>query len=525
MKSHLIIYPTGSKNFGVIMNEKGNKFIIVVPFYNVEKWVKKCIKSIIFQDYENYECYLVDDISTDNSYEIAENLILNDKRFHLIKNETKKFALKNIYEAIQLSGNSPEDVIVTLDGDDFFATKTVLSKLNNIYKDYNCLMTYGSYIEYPSMQKGNFCKQIASSTIKDNSYRENPWVSSHLRTFKRSLWDQIEISDLKDDKGEFYRMTWDLAFMFPMLEMAGPLAMHIPEILYVYNRENPNNDDKINHQLQLQTEQKIRNKKRYIREFVTCNILGPAAANSGLGNQLFCIANTLSYAKDTGKIPFFPQIQSDEQIRKYKNLFYSNLNFGVETEIYHNSYKEKSFKFNKIPNFEGNLRIDGYYQSENYFIHNRNHIIESLNIDNLKRKLKNKYSNFNFENLSSIHIRRGDYLKLQDYHFLLDLEYYKKAISYLGQNNKYLIFSDDIEWCKKNLTFINNPLYMANEDWEDLLIMSMCKNNIIANSTFSWWSAWLNENKDKEIIAPVKWFADSNPLETGDLYPDDWRIL
>ena len=111
------------------MNKEHN-FKIIVPFYNVEEWIGKCVKSIQLQKNKNFKCFLIDDISTDNSANVIENLISQDDRFVLIKNKEKKFALKNIFDAISDSGSDPEDIIVTLDGDDWFASKEVLNVLN-----------------------------------------------------------------------------------------------------------------------------------------------------------------------------------------------------------------------------------------------------------------------------------------------------------------------------------------------------------------------------------------------------------
>ena len=499
-----------------------NHFKIIIPLYNVEKWIKKCIRSIQLQTYDNYECYLIDDMSTDNTKNIIESLIQGDNRFTLIENKVKKFALRNIYEAIQSSGSDPEDIIVTLDGDDFLATKSVLDKLSRTYDDYRCLMTYGSYIEYPSKQKGAFCRQIPQNIIKSSTYRNFAWLSSHLRTFKRSLWDKINVEDLQDEDHNFYRMTWDMAFMFPMLEMSGPLAVHISDILYVYNRENPINDDKVNHKLQIETEHKIRGKEKYPQNFVSCNILGPGEANSGIGNQLFCIANALSYSKDSGKRLFLPQILNKKDVLKYKETFYTNLNIGLDADIYDTCYTETDFSYTEIPELTGNVLLNGYFQSDKYFAHNRKHILESFDIDTLQYKVTQEYGDYS--DYISIHVRRGDYLHLKEYHGVLDIEYYKNSIQHFGDHQKYIVFSDDIEWCKRSLTFVGDVLYSnCKEDWEDLILMSTCKAHIIANSTFSWWSAWLSGN---ETIAPNIWFTlDDKQLSSKDLYPTKWRRM
>ena len=501
-----------------------NHYKIIVPFYNVQDWIDKCVKSIKLQDYENYECYLIDDISTDKTSEIISELIKGDTRFHHIINKEKKYALRNIYEAIEESGNSDEDIIVTLDGDDWFATKKALSTLNQKYNDNGCHITYGSYIEFPSMIKGKFCQNIPSEIIKNRSYRRYRWVSSHLRTFKRHLWNKIKRKDLLDDDGGFYRMTWDMAFMFPMLEIAGPMSLHIPDILYSYNRENPLNDDKVNHSLQLATEHKIRNKEPYQQNFVTCNILGPSGELSGIGNQLFCVATTLSYAYSNKAVAYFPQLATDKYIKKYRQIFYKNLSIG-NSDISQKIYMEPEFNYKKIEDQGTNVKLHGYFQSEKYFKNDREKILSVLDIENLKKMVKDKYGDYT--NYTSIHVRRGDYLKLSDYHHNLTIDYYKSAINNFDLNQNFLVFSNDIDWCKENFKFLKNVEFSeCVEDWEDIILMSTCKNNIIANSSFSWWGAWLNENPDKKVFCPNKWFGPKySKKDTSDIIPADWTII
>ena len=112
----------------------GNHFKIIVPFYNVEKWVKACIRSVKAQDYKDFQCILLDDMSTDNTAEIVRKEIGDDPRFTFVEVQEKAFALKNIYDGIALSNPSPEDVIVTLDGDDWLSRRDVLTVLDLIYR-------------------------------------------------------------------------------------------------------------------------------------------------------------------------------------------------------------------------------------------------------------------------------------------------------------------------------------------------------------------------------------------------------
>jgi hypothetical protein len=95
----------------------------------------------------------------------------------------------------------------------------------------------------------------------------------------------------------------------------------------------------------------------------------------------------------------------------------------------------------------------------------------------------------------------------QNFHPLQTLSYYEKSVSIIGEDKLYVIFSDDINWCKENLNFIKNKIFVTdNLDYQDMYLMSMCKNNIIANSSFSWWGAWLNKNTNKKVVYPYIWF-------------------
>ena len=268
-----------------------NHFKIIVPFYNVEKWIKICIRSLKAQDYNDYECILIDDISTDKSAAIVKKEIGTDKRFRLVSNKEKSYALKNIYDAIELSNPAPEDIIVTLDGDDWLASSSVLSYLSDFYSKERCWLTYGSYAEYPSGIKGKFARQIPKHIIDSSLYRNAQWMTSHLRTFKYHLWSKIDAKDMKDKAGNFYQMAWDLSFMLPMLEMSVDKHRYIDEILYIYNRTNPLNDDKVDHRKQLGFEQEIRNKTKYL------SIKSGQPAVAFMSSNRFDIAAKTFYAK------------------------------------------------------------------------------------------------------------------------------------------------------------------------------------------------------------------------------------
>jgi glycosyltransferase involved in cell wall biosynthesis len=238
-------------------------FKIIVPFYNVEKWVLYNIRSVKMQQYKNFQCILVNDHSTDNTTDIIKKEIENDDKFSLYTNIKKTGALGSINYGIDKSDPNDEDIIIILDGDDWFANPEVLTYLKDVYEKEKCWITYGSYMEYPSGIRGKFSRQLPQEIIDKQLYRETEWMTSHLRTFKFKLWRRIKKEDMQNKEGNFYPMAADLPTVIPMLEMAGNRSHYIDKILHIYNRTNPSNEDKVNHQLQLSIEMEIRNKQKY----------------------------------------------------------------------------------------------------------------------------------------------------------------------------------------------------------------------------------------------------------------------
>jgi len=242
-------------------------FKIIIPAYNVDKWIATNIMSIKGQQHSDYEVILVDDISTDKTLQSAYDTVGDDSRFVIKENNEKCYALKNIVEGIKYLSPNDDDIIVLLDGDDWMKDRNVLSKVKEVYESTNCLVTYGSYITYPDGISPWNVSAYPQLVIDNSSYREDPqWRATHLRTFKYGLWKKIKDEDFRDSTGEYYRMTWDMAIMFPLLEMSGRRHEYIQDALYVYNRSNPINDDKVDHQLQLSTEWEIRAKQKYEKD-------------------------------------------------------------------------------------------------------------------------------------------------------------------------------------------------------------------------------------------------------------------
>lgn len=199
-------------------------------------------------------------------------------------------------------------------------------------------------------------------------------------------------------------------------------------------------------------------------------------------------------------------------------------------------YKESSMEFDpNVFNQNGDIYFDGYWQSERYFHNYRNELLDQFTLKSSIQEKTKKYLEIIFSCSSiSLHIRRGDYITnktTNSIHGACDISYYRKAMSRVMMDIKqpnFFIFSDDLTWAKDNLS-INEPatfIELDNEfsDCDEIFLMSQCKHNIIANSSFSWWGAWLNQNPEKTVIAPQHWFRD-NTLQTNNMIPVTWIRL
>ena len=280
----------------------------------------------------------------------------------------------------------------------------------------------------------------------------------------------------------------------------------------------------------------------------------------GLGNQMFQYAIAKVIAEKHNVVLKFDLrgLFAGEDVRKTYELdifgipeiqathkeyfpYYRNSKFGSKTlwnfikkinKLQH--YKEQKFTFNKnlILNSSSNMLLRGLFQSEKYFLEQRNLILkeftfkEPLNSKNLELSKKLKE-----QNSIAVHIRRGEFAanaKINQNIGTTSLDYYNKAIEHIEKNTEntvFYIFSDSPEWVKENFKILKNAKQIdwntGKESYRDMQLMSLCKHNIIANSTFSWWGAWLNQNPNKIVIAPQKWFSGWD-YDTKDLIPETW---
>jgi len=244
-------------------------FKIVVPVYNAEQWITACVHSIATQVHNDFDCIIINDASTDGTGDVLDNLpfIKDDSRFTIQHNTKNVKALHNIvtgFDTLQAK-DSPESVLMVVDGDDRFFSPYSLAIVNQAYEQTNCILTYGNHIHYPTGGQSN-CEPIPPEVINGNTFRDYKFVTSHLRTFKSKLWYNINMEDLKDDDGSYFGVGWDVAFMMPMLEMAAERILFVPNVLYMYNRFNPLSDDVVRQPEQHRVEMKVRALPKYERK-------------------------------------------------------------------------------------------------------------------------------------------------------------------------------------------------------------------------------------------------------------------
>lgn len=270
----------------------------------------------------------------------------------------------------------------------------------------------------------------------------------------------------------------------------------------------------------------------------------------GLGNQLFqyALGRHLSIINNTGLTLDISNLLADP-MRNYRlDAFNLPNNIFIKKNGFLNKFiserilgrkkiiSENGFDFNaRILDCRDQTKLDGYWQTENYFKGIESVIRSDLTLkEALPSNLLALKEQIESSNSVSLHVRRGDYASnpaTNAYHGLCPIEWYENSAMVMGEmvgKAHFYIFSDDELWAKANIKF-NAPItYIPKgrdgEEAFDLTLMSYCKNNIIANSSFSWWGAWLNKNQSKKVIAPKKWFLGASH-ETKDLIPKGWIRL
>lgn len=265
-----------------------------------------------------------------------------------------------------------------------------------------------------------------------------------------------------------------------------------------------------------------------------------------LGNQMFQFAATVGIArkanhgfafpKENTEIPSVEDFKDGVRREVYFDLpkYFPNVERTLapleEIQTYHIA-QEPYFHFcADLFTVPDQTNLMGYFQTEKYFEHCSDLILGYFQFNNeIKKQAENNFPSFPVKlEYVSIHLRRGDYAGLQQFHPVMDADYYFDAMTeFMDGDYCFLVFSDDIDYAKELFGEQENIIYMeGNDPAVDMCMMTMCDHNVIANSSFSWWGAWLNDNTNKKVIAPKRWFgpAYKGVHDTKDLYPQSWIV-
>lgn len=270
----------------------------------------------------------------------------------------------------------------------------------------------------------------------------------------------------------------------------------------------------------------------------------------GLGNQLFQIFCGIAYSLEN-RIPFKINATKADLVSPIDNIskrptYWTNFLSNLSTFTYQNQvnlplFKEPAFTYNKIPIINQDFKLFGYYQSYKYFDHHYADLCRLINLDNQKTLIKNKYKHyFNNKKVICIHFRIGDLKNNSGHGPVIDnkyaivcLNYMKEKLAdfssyellYFGEQTDNTIIETFIREIhivfKNNYTIIDYNI----PDWEQLVLMSLCDHNIIANSTFSWWGAYFNNNVNKIVCYPSLWFGKNCNNNVTDLFPETWKQI
>jgi hypothetical protein len=257
-----------------------------------------------------------------------------------------------------------------------------------------------------------------------------------------------------------------------------------------------------------------------------------------LGNQMFQYASLRGIAKNRGFdfcIPYHKEVFDDGignklRIELFDPFMMSTVkqsNIAIiqsgnpRTEGGHNFNKTL---FNTCPD---NVSLYGYFQTEKYFNHIEHQIKQDFTFKpQLAIPCKHRMSTM--DTPVALHIRRGDFLINSANHNNLGLDYYEEGLAKFDKDRTVIVFSDDPQWCKEQKLFDDDRFLVSvgNDSYTDLCLMSLCSDFIIANSSFSWWGAWLSKALNKVVVAPEKWFGPNNAhLDTSDMFPDEWIVI
>lgn len=311
-----------------------------------------------------------------------------------------------------------------------------------------------------------------------------------------------------------------IIYPFPLLIRVKETTYNIEDNYIIINKKS-NTRNKIITSWPSLFETNLTNKIN--EKYVSCELVG------ALGNQMFILATTFALALEHKlTISFLKQtyyINPDWNLKDYQ--YWDNY-FKFIDLIPYDGFNERisntngPYGYEKL-NINPKTQLYGYFQNEKYFGKYKRDIVNFFQINAAdKEYIENKYKWILNDNLVMIHVRRGDYLKHTKCHHVVPIEYYNKAKNIIGKNSFYVVFSDSIDWCKKN---IKADIYVEGEkDYIDMQMMRYFHTYVISNSSFAWWGAYLSINQNINVYMPCKWLEKNKAYPHG-LVIDGWKII
>lgn len=579
------------------MENNRPKISIVSPVFNVEKFLARCLDSLINQTLSDIEIILVDDKSSDKSLDICKEYAQKDSRIKVVELEGFKGVSYARNEGLKLATG---EFIGFVDSDDYIDLNFYEKLYNSAIKN-DADIAYSSIIrKYPNKEKYRLKIDEEKISTEDAdkffSCKVVEMPSIWNKIYRKTYFDKVGLNFVE---GMYYE---DKLFVAKAVHFANKVVA-VPDINYFY-MVNPVSIVRRKQDKKL-TQDKIRAKRDTLHFAKAENIKLPDGyftamkkelkigklpiyvINESLksethllfgilpvykkktfdnsvfvnmkgrqANQMFEWAFGKAFEKKTGYEVIF---DDSEETFKLKCFELSKNIKTIEKPLYKKILKKIVFirklrnKLVKIKNtkptytqkdfssYEESLfeikppaYIDGYFQSYKYF----ENVLDELRNDfklvfKMNSKNKKMLEQIKASTSVSMHFRRGDYLKArnQKVYGSCSMDYYKNAVNLIkekiGENFTLFIFSDDPKWVKENTNFecktIVVDINSGKHGWFDLELMKNCNHNIIANSSFSWWGAFLNENPDKIVIAPEYW--QTNFKSNSDIIPENWHIL
>jgi hypothetical protein len=263
--------------------------------------------------------------------------------------------------------------------------------------------------------------------------------------------------------------------------------------------------------------------KELSSDFITSNLIG------NLGNQMFQIAHGYSQALKHNRQFVVPT--NDTGLDAFRGTIYKDLDFLI-----HNTHQlenvariQGEFHFKPVKPVDGKITVfHGFYQSEKYFLENKNEVKNLFSPSNeFRTKCFSDYPALNAYNTVAINVRRGDYLTQSHNHPVVTLEYILKGLELIPNKDHIFVVSDDIPWCKENIK-LDNTTFVHYTILDALWFLSYCRHFVMSNSTFSWWAAYLGEKEDSITVFPSTWFGPGvhqrGHYET-DIFKENWKLV